>query len=139
MDRGNAPVLVVTAHELGEYLRDLESSPAEGERAYTQANSWKKTDIASTPGGAITAGRVILGGDVRVVGGWSVVETTGAAAAVARLWDGRNANGELITPWSIASAGQSLIAPTGRGIEVSTGGLFVSVTSGSIAGVIYWR
>ena len=133
------PALVVDAFELDHYMRELYSPPVGEGRGYTEQFGTKKTDIAPNPGTAITASRIILGGDVRELSGWTIRETTGAAAATIRLRDGNNAQSEVIAVLGLPAAGSSIIFPTARNIEVATGRVFVEVVAGSVEGVIYWR
>jgi hypothetical protein len=63
-------------------------------------------------------------------------ETTGSATARFELWDGRNTGGEYLGPWTL-SAGQSFDnAYPPHGI-VFRSGLFLNVTSGSVAGAAH--
>lgn len=71
--------------------------------------------------------------------GWSVRETTGAAAAVFRLHDGRDVNEPVLASANLAaneSIRDNFATP---GLRVTTGGIFLEVVSGSIEGVIYVR
>lgn len=137
--RAMRPVLVVTPGELEHYYRELLSPPAHEGRGYTEVFDWKKTDMSAGTAAAIVASRQILGGDVRSVGGWAVSETTGAAAAAVRLHDGNGAAGEVIARISVPSGGMSFVLVHGKGIEVTTGRVFLEVVSGSVEGVLFWR
>jgi hypothetical protein len=63
-------------------------------------------------------------------------ETTGTAGARFELWDGESTGGEYLGPWTL-SAGQSFDnAYPPKGL-IFRNGLYLNVTSGSIAGVAY--
>jgi hypothetical protein len=133
------PVVVVTTHELEEYVRRMLESPADESRGYSQAYDYKKTDLAYPGTGAVVASKAVLPGDVLAIGGWALRETTGAAVATVRLRDGSAAINEVIAPITIAAGGFVFFPPYGRGIEVATGKVFLEVVAGSLEGVIYWR
>ncbi|MEV4557784.1 hypothetical protein AB0K51_12380 [Kitasatospora sp. NPDC049285] len=73
-----------------------------------------------------SAGRIV---------GWSVRETTGAAAVV-RLWDGREAGGQLLGVIAFPAGAAANVMPSGGGINVSDA-LFVEVVTGTVEGVLY--
>ena len=141
-DQGVAAGTPLTPYELAmaldAYARDLRDS-ADATHGYTESFAVKKTDIAPNTGAAVAARRIILNGDVSSVEGWSITETTGAAAAKVSLLDGNNASAEVIATIGLASAASSNVFVPRRGIEVFTGRVFLLVTAGSVQGVLYWR
>ena len=99
----------------------------------------RSTDVSSGVGVAISASTQVLAGDVCELLGYSLVETSGAAVMSFRLHDGSGtADTLLAVGGAAASTSTSLILPE-HGIEVLTGKVFIEVTSGHLAGVIYWR
>lgn len=132
-------MLVVTTNELEHRVRDILGSAAYLSEGYSEDFGSKKTDLNYPGTGAVTASKVVLGGDVRAITGWSLRETTGAAIATVRLRDGSAVIGEVIAPITLAASGFAFFPPIGRGIEVATGKVFVEVVAGSVEGVIYWR
>ena len=63
-------------------------------------------------------------------------ETTGSAGARFELWDGITNTGEYIGPWTLSSGQSFDNAYPPHGIPFRSG-LFVNVTSGSVAGVAH--
>jgi len=99
----------------------------------------RTVDISPGNGADVTVSRVVLYGDVRRVFGWSIVETTGAAGASWALHDGTTADGPIIAYGHAANGATDSPVIPDRGIEVKTGKLYLSVSAGSIAGVIYYN
>lgn len=97
-----------------------------------------RDDIAKSPAGAITASRLVVPGDACVMFGWAIRETTAAAGASFRLWDGNAAGTELLANCNLASneSDRDWFGP--QGIVVQTGRIFIEVVSGSLEGVVYW-
>jgi hypothetical protein len=98
-----------------------------------------KTDISAGIGLPVTASRLALpGGDVAVLVGWSISETTGAATASFRLHDGKDATTPQFTRVNLA-ANESNRDTIGRnGAICFSGRVFLAVVSGSIEGVLFW-
>lgn len=126
---------------LAEWLRWMDSvSDSDSlNSAYSERFTWKKTDIATSPGAAITASRQVLAGDVRAIGGWGFAETTGTAGASLRLRDGNSATGEVFIRVNLASNESTRDYFPKDGVHCLTGRVFIEVLSGSVEGVIYWR
>lgn len=132
------PTPVVDVLELARLLRRAVADPEHGGGSYTDEYTAKKTDIATAPGGAVAASRLVLNTDAHAVMGWEFAETTGNAGATIRLHDGNSANGEVFTRINL-QANESVrdwFIP--RGIRCFTGRVFLEVLSGSVEGVIYW-
>ena len=100
---------------------------------------WEKTDIGPTPAAAVAASRAINIGDIAVLCGYAVAETTGTATAAIRLRDGNNANGEVIARVNLVANESVRDFWTPDGVRVFTGHLFLEVVSGSVEGVVYWK
>jgi hypothetical protein len=100
---------------------------------------YEKTDIGPTPAAAVAASRAINAGDIAVMVGYAVCETTGAASASFRLRDGNNANGEVIARVNLLAGESVRDVLTPRGIRIFTGHLFLEWLSGSIEGVVFWK
>ncbi len=133
------PLLVVDINDIVHAERERLAGKLEWYEAYTADYTWEKTDIASVPGGAQAASRLILGGDVHAFCGCELTETTGLAAAQVRLLDGSAAGNEVILGVKIAQATTFIFPPSDHGVRVYTGRIFLQVVSGSVEGVIYWR
>lgn len=82
-----------------------------------------------------TTGLIVVQG-LGAVKGWALKETTGAAPAVANLWDGTANNGLLIAPINLA-ANESTRDWFGELGVSFVRGLFVEVTSGSVSGALW--
>lgn len=109
-------------------------------RAGGHHKSAERTDISAGVAGAVNASRQVLaGGDVEELIGWSLRETTGAAAAEMRLRDGNSAAGEVLAVVGLAANTSSFVFASGRGVRVLTGRVFLEVVSGSVEGVVYWK
>jgi hypothetical protein len=138
MAPGATPVLVVDAMELAEYIRWCLANPEHGGGSYTDLFTGNKTDIALSPGGAITAGRIVINSDAHAILGWAFAETTGAAGATVRIHDGSNANGEVFARINLQANESVRDWYIPKGVRCFTGRVFVNVVSGSVEGVIYW-
>lgn len=71
------------------------------------------------------------------LGGWLIVESTGAAAAAGAIVNGAAAGAPALGPIALPQSGTSHLAPADRGI-LADAGLAVVVTSGSMSGVLYY-
>lgn len=71
-----------------------------------------------------------------VLVGWSLIETTGSAAAKIRLRDGLSVAGPELKIISLPSGTSSEIS--GGADQIQNGGIFVEVVSGSVEGSITW-
>lgn len=99
----------------------------------------KSVELGASVAQAIGIGTREVIGDAHLLCGWSVRETTGAAAAVFRLHDGRDVTAPILASANLAaneSIRDNFATP---GIRIRTGGVFLEVVSGSIEGVIYVR
>lgn len=83
-------------------------------------------------------GSGVLLGMGGVLLGWSVRESTGAAAAGFDLYDGHDATGSLLGTCALAAGAESQRTLFSEGVDV-TAGLYLSVTSGAVHGVVYVR
>lgn len=133
------PVLTIDVRDLKREWHEYVGGEVEWYEAYTQDFTYKKTDIAATPAGAVAASRQVLAGDVHSVCGWCITETTGAAAAQFRLLDGSAVGNEVIGSAKLAQGTTNAVTFSDHGVEVYTGRIFLQVVAGSIEGVIYWR
>lgn len=70
------------------------------------------------------------------LGGWSLLETTGAAPATVELWDGGAPGGATVAVITL-TAGQALTNTLpGKGVAL-TSGLFLNVIAGSVRGAVW--
>lgn len=81
-----------------------------------------------------TAGRSLVGQGGWLLG-WCLAETTGAAVAVAALYDGQDATGQLLAYVAIP-AGQTVAVPVSVLGSPFLSGLYLAVISGSVAGSV---
>lgn len=100
---------------------------------------YEKSDIGATPAAAVGASRVINAGDIAVLIGYALAETTGAASAAIRLRDGNLATGEVIARVDLLANESVRDFWTPHGVRVATGHLFLEVVSGSVEGVVFWK
>lgn len=135
----HGPVLVVDVHEMAEYIRELEGQSQDQHGGYSESFMWQKTDMSGTVDGANTASRLILGGDVRAIGGWIVAETTGAAGAALRLHDGNSGATEAFGRINLAANESTRDFIFSKGIRCQTGRVFLEVIAGAFEGVLFWR
>lgn len=77
----------------------------------------------------------VLAGDF-LIGGWSFLETTGAATATLELLDGDGNSGTTVAVISLAAGGSMSFHAPGRGIEVRSG-LWLNAVAGSVRGSIW--
>lgn len=63
-------------------------------------------------------------------------ETTGSAAARFELWDGITTGGEYLGPWTLSESQSFDSSYPPHGLPFRAG-VFLNVTSGSVAGVLY--
>lgn len=96
-------------------------------------------DLSVGGGAAVAASRQIVGGAACTLLGWSVYEPTGAAKAGFALHDGSGIGGGLLGVSQMAAAGADTETFPAPGIWVATGKIYLSILSGSVAGVLYIR
>lgn len=87
------------------------------------------------PINAPAAGLVLVGGDC-LLGGWVIVESTGAAAASVNLRDGADAGGIMIAPIRL-NAGQTSDGQVPYPGVLCKGGLFLDVVAGLVLGAVW--
>ena len=83
---------------------------------------------------ATAAGRSLVGNGGWLLG-WCLAETTGAAAAVAALYDGLDATGTLLAYVAIPAGGTVAVPVSVLGSPFLSG-LYLAVTKGSVAGAV---
>ncbi|MGH7748059.1 MAG: hypothetical protein ACREQ5_25370, partial [Candidatus Dormibacteria bacterium] len=66
---------------------------------------------------------------------WAWRETTGAAPATFRLWDGSNNGGQLLVPFSLSANGSTRDYPGLHSLPYSIG-LYLEVLTGTVEGVV---
>lgn len=81
------------------------------------------------------ASGVVVGRAVALYG-WSLRETTGAAAAQLDVYDGLGDGGQLVATVALAAGGSDALALSGPGVTCLRG-LFVQAVSGSVAGSLW--
>ena len=100
---------------------------------------WKKQDIALTPGGALTASRLVIeAGNVHRLLGYAVAETTGAAPAAFRLLDSTQADGSVFVRVNLAANESTRDTFGTSGLHCVSGSVYLQWISGSIEGVLFW-
>ena len=118
-------------------LGDLQST--EAWYALVIGRGVRKTDIASTPGGAVTASvQLPSSGRIQQLLGWAIAETTGTATAGFRLHDGIGTGGGVLVRINLAANESTRDRGGPPGIWVVNGSIYLEVLSGSIEGVIFW-
>lgn len=132
------PVLVVDVDELAAYVHDMIANPERSGKSYSDIFTGNKTDIATAPGGAVTASRIVINSDVHAILGWAFAETTGTAGATIRIHDGSSATGEVFARINLTSNESVRDWYIPKGIRCFTGRIFIEIISGSVEGVIYW-
>jgi hypothetical protein len=88
----------------------------------------------SVPASAASRPFALAGGFL--IGGWSLIETTGAASATLELIDGDANGGTSIAVISLAAGACQCFPAPGRGLEVRSG-LWLSAVAGSVRGSIW--
>lgn len=73
-----------------------------------------------------------------VLRGWSVLETTGAAAASLLLRDGASTTAPVVASASLAQ-GTTSTSTTGTGGLLLRTGLYLDVTAGSVSGTVWYN
>lgn len=96
-------------------------------------------DLSDGDAAAVSASRQAAGGAVVTLGGWSMVESTGAAAAEVRLFDGSGVGGGLLGIISLVAGASDTETFPGHGLTVETGKVYLDIVSGSVVGVLYVR
>lgn len=96
-------------------------------------------DLSAGNSLAVAASRAAIGGAVATLLGWSVAESTGAAAASARLYDGSSPGGGLLAVISLAAGAAQTETLVHPGVLVETGKIYLDIVAGSILGVLYVR
>jgi hypothetical protein len=83
------------------------------------------------------AGKLVCGFSARVMG-WTIVETSGSAAATINIYDGADTTGEIALPIKIASAGSSTdwFGPNG---VLFRNAVYVNLASGQAQGTIFYN
>lgn len=95
-------------------------------------NEFAPVTVAATPAGQSATP---LTGGCRL-GGWSLVESTGAAAATAELRDGAQSGGDVVAEISLGiGQAESKVTP-GKGIKISSA-LTLVVLTGSVRGSLW--
>ena len=69
--------------------------------------------------------------------GWSLAETSGSAACLAKLFDGQAASGQLIAAIAATESAGSVLAANPPGLTVLNG-LYLDVVSGAFDGVVWY-
>ena len=95
-------------------------------------------DYAASPITVPATGSQVAYGGRSLIMGWSLLETTGTAAATVEIWDGQDATGQLIAAISLdpGESTRDWLGP--EGIETDIG-LFVRVIGGSVRGAVWAR
>lgn len=96
-------------------------------------------DLSLGDAAPVVASRQVIGGAVCTLAGWSVRETTGAAAASFNLYNGSGVGGELLGVGQVAAGLADTEIFESPGIYVETGKIYLDVVAGSILGVLYVR
>lgn len=107
-----------------------------------------RTDLAESVGGVVLRGAraVPIGTGLSTrptssagrLAGWNLRETTGAAGAVVRLWNGRELGAAvLLATIGLPSGATDTHHFPGGGINVDDQGVIVELVSGSVEGVIF--
>lgn len=78
-----------------------------------------------------------LSGQAGTLRGWSVRETSGAAAARFRLFDGSSTGGQLICDVALAAGGSTVIWLGDEGVVLGAG-LFYSLDAGALSGAAWY-
>lgn len=70
--------------------------------------------------------------------GWSLLETSGAAAVIAELYDGMDVSAQLLAVIAVPAGSSTPFSMDGVGVEFRSG-LFLNVISGSVRGAVWAR
>ena len=84
-----------------------------------------------------SAGKLVCGFSARVMG-WTMVETTGSAAATVNVYDGADTSGEIALPIKIGQGGSSTDWFGPNGILFKNA-VYVNVASGAAQGTIFYN
>ncbi len=84
-----------------------------------------------------TADQVVLGPRA-IMYGWTLRETTGSAAAVARLHNGQDSTGPIAASIGLVAGGSEIQGPAGPGVLMDAG-VYLEVVSGSVEGSVFAR
>jgi len=117
---------------MSSYIPDS-APPAPDQPSYPHPDlAWevRKITIPTTTG---TLQLTTVGGHIMAL---IVEETTGSASARFELWDGTTTGGEYIGPWTLSSGQSFDNAYPPHGL-VFRNGLFLNVTTGSVAGAVH--
>lgn len=97
------------------------------------------TSLSAAPAAAITADtQTFVQNDICALCGFAVAETTNAAGASFRLWDGKKSQGLWGIRVNLGTNESAREFWYPRGLYVSTGRLTLEVLSGSLEGVLFW-
>lgn len=94
-------------------------------------------DAFAIPVPADGTSRLLISQAVKVIG-WSLRETTGAAAAVVQLFSGGGAGGTQIAELSFATGEDRTHTIPNGGLLVNAG-LFLAVVAGTVRGAVWVR
>lgn len=97
---------------------------------------WGHGPAVPLPFPALAAGGVLISGRGVMLVGWSVIETTGAAAAEVDLFDGHDASGTPVAYVSLSASQSSREALPRPGLALERG-LWVQWITGSTKGVLW--
>ena len=87
--------------------------------------------------GATAAGERLVSGPAILLG-YSIRESTGAAAAAVRLRNGADATGAIVATIGLAASGSDTQMPTDPGLICDVG-VWLEVVSGSVEGSVHVR
>lgn len=95
------------------------------DRVYAVGGAVYTADVALIPQG----GRLL---------GWSVLESSGSAAVKVALYDGHDANGQVLDLMEVSTGASKIVAFWAGGIDVQ-GGVFIHLISGQAQVVVWYR
>lgn len=96
-------------------------------------------DLAPAPGTAVNASTQVINGGARALCGWSIIESTGAAAAALRLRDGAGVNSRVLLRINLNPGESTRDYLDHHGLEIQTGMVWLEMISGSVEGVLWAR
>lgn len=99
--------------------------------------TWGKRAVRPIPFGPLTNAGVTLSGRGCYLAGWSLIETTGAAAAEVDIFDGHDATGVAVAFVSMTASQSTRESLAHPGIALESG-LFVVVLAGGTAKGVLW-